>query len=240
MPGYTHLAQAQVMTFGHYLVSVHDPIARAMQELETAYKNTNLNTLGCGALAGSSWPLDRKLVADLLGFDDVLENTNDCVASADYCISILAALTNIMLAVSRLTLDLQIWGMEEIKMIGVPESYSDTSSMMPQKKNYGGQLERIRMDSAAIISRFQEAAVLPKNEPYADMLAVLRTRYPVLEALCIVEKDLTILSGFLSTIIPHKEKMLQLAKKGFASALHPCLKCGYDQPSHDGGSHCLG
>ena len=103
-------------------------------------------------------------------------------------------------------------------MIGVPESYSDTSSMMPQKKNYGGQLERIRMDSAAIISRFQEAAVLPKNEPYADMLAVLRTRYPVLEALCIVEKNLTILSGFLSTIIPNKEKMLQLAKRGFASA----------------------
>jgi argininosuccinate lyase len=218
MPGYTHMSQAQPTTFGHYLLSVHDPLMRAAGELESAYLNTNRSTLGCGALAGSSWPLDRDLVAQLLGFGGVLENTNDCVASADFSVSTLAALANIMIAISRLTLDLQLWGMEEIGMLGVPESYSDTSSMMPQKKNYGGQLERVRLDSAKVIACLQEAAVLPKNEPFSDMLAVLRMRYPLLEALCIVEKDLVILSGFLSTVVPRKERMLELAKKGFSSA----------------------
>jgi argininosuccinate lyase len=218
MPGYTHMSQAQPMTFGHYLLSVHDPVMRAAGDLESAYLSTNQSTLGCGALAGSSWPIDRDLVAELLGFSGVLENTNDCVASADFSVSTLAALTNIMIAVSRLALDLQVWGMEEIKMLGVPESYSDTSSMMPQKKNYGGQLERVRFDSAKVIACLQEAAVLPKNEPFSDMLAVLRMRYPLLEALCIVEKDLVILSGFLSTLVPQRERMLELAKRGFSSA----------------------
>lgn len=218
MPGYTHMSQAQPTTFGHYLLSVHDPLMRAAGELESSYVSTNQSTLGCGALAGSSWPIDRDLVAQLLGFDGVLENTNDCVASADFSVSTLAALANVMIAVSRLTLDLQVWGMEEIKMLGVPESYSDTSSMMPQKKNYGGQLERIRLDSAKVIACLQEAAVLPKNEPFSDMLAVLRIRYPLLEALCIVEKDLVILGGFLSTVVPQRERMLELAKSGFSSA----------------------
>jgi argininosuccinate lyase len=218
MPGYTHLAQGQITTFGHYLLSVHDPLSRALQELEAAYGNTNLNTLGCGALSGTSWPIDREMVAELLGFDGILENTNDCVASADYCISILCALVNVMIPIGRLTLDLQMWGSEEVAMIGVPEAYSDTSSMMPQKKNFGGQIERVRMESAAIIGRLQEAIVVTRNEPFGDMLAVLQARYPVLEALCIARKNLRTLSGFLSTMIPDQKRMEQYSKQGFAAA----------------------
>ena len=218
MPGYTHLAQAQVTSFGHYLMSVHDPILRALRELEAAYATTNRSTLGCGALAGSSWPLDRKLTAELLGFDGIVENTNDCVSSADYGVSLMAALVNVMVVVSRVTLDLQLWGMEEIGMIGVPGSYSDTSSMMPQKKNFGGQLERTRFESASIISRFQEVAVLTRSEPFSDLLAVIRTRYPVMESLCIVRKNLCVLRGFLSTMAPDEERMLQLCRAGFSCA----------------------
>ena len=218
MPGYTHLAQAQVTSFGHYLMSAHDPILRALRELEAAYANTNRSTLGCGALAGSSWPLERKLTAELLGFDGIVENTNDCVSSADYGVSLLAALVNIMLVASRVTLDLQVWGMEEIGMIGVPGSYSDTSSMMPQKKNFGGQLERTRFEAATIISRFQEVAVLTKSEPFSDLLAVIRARFPVMEALCIVKKNLCVLRGFLSTMAPDEGRMLQLCRAGFSCA----------------------
>ncbi|UCF97450.1 MAG: hypothetical protein JSV89_20100 [Spirochaetaceae bacterium] len=218
MPGYTHLAQAQITTFGHYLLSFHDPLLRALLELESAYGNTNLSTLGCGALAGTSWPVDRQLVAELLGFDGIVENTNDCVASADYGVSTMSALVNIMLPISRVTLDLQFWGSEEVNMIGVPESYSDTSSMMPQKKNFGGQLERIRLDSATIISRFQEVATLTKNEPFADMLPVIRVRFPAADALCVVKKCLRVLQGFLTTVIPNQEKMESLSREGFATA----------------------
>ena len=218
MPGYTHLAQAQITTFGHYLLSFHDPLYRALVELEAAYRNTNLSTLGCGALAGTSWPVDRYLAAALLGFDGILENTNDCVASADYSVSIMSALVNIMLPISRVTLDLQVWGSEEVNMIGVPESYSDTSSMMPQKKNFGGQLERVRLDAATIIARFQEVATLPKNEPFADMLAVVRARFPVLDALCVVKKSLRVLDGFLTTLIPNEQRMEMFSRQGFATA----------------------
>jgi argininosuccinate lyase len=218
MPGYTHLAQGQITTFGHYLLSVHDPLSRALAELEAAYANTNRCTLGCGALSGTSWPIDRELVADLLGFDGILENTNDCVSSADYCISILCALINIVVPVSRLTLDLHFWGSEEVAMIGVPESFSETSSMMPQKKNFGGQIERVRMESAAVIGRLQEAVVVTRNEPFADMLAVLQARYPTLESLSIVRKNLRILTGFLSTMIPDEQKMEEYSRHGFAAA----------------------
>jgi len=218
MPGYTHLAQAQITTFGHYLLSFHDPLFRALVELEAAYRNTNLSTLGCGALAGTSWPIDRDLVAELLGFDGILENTNDCVTSADYGVSTMSALVNGMLPISRVTLDLQIWGSEEVNMIGVPESYSDTSSMMPQKKNFGGQLERVRLDTATIIGRFQEVATLTKNEPFADMLPVVRVRFPVMDALCIVKKCLKVLQGFLTTVIPNEERMENLSRQGFAAA----------------------
>jgi argininosuccinate lyase len=218
MPGYTHLAQAQLTTFGHYLLSLHDPLHRALVELEAAYANTNQSTLGCGALAGTSWPISRPLVAELLGFDGVVENTNDCVASADYGVSTVAALVNVMLPISRVTLDLQFWGSEEVNMIGVPESYSDTSSMMPQKKNFGGQLERVRQDAATIIARFQEVATLTHNEPFADMLPVLRARFPVLDALCVVRRCLTVFQGFLSTLVPNERRMESLSREGFAAA----------------------
>jgi argininosuccinate lyase len=218
MPGYTHLSQAQPTSLGHYLLSVHDPLLRALRELEAAYANTNLSTLGCGALAGSSWPLDRLLTAQLLGFDGIVENANDSVSSADYGVSILAALVNVMVPVSRVTLDLQVWGMEEVGMIGVPGSFSDTSSMMPQKKNYGGQLERTRFESATIIGRLQEVAVLTKSEPFSDLLAVIRTRFPVMESLCIVKKNLRILQGFLSVMQPDEERMLELCRRGFSCA----------------------
>ncbi|MFA5670388.1 MAG: lyase family protein [Balneolaceae bacterium] len=218
MPGYTHIFQAQITTFGHYLLSVYDSLFRALEELESAYSKTNMCTLGCGALSGTSWPIDRQLVSDFLGFYDVLENTNDCVSTIDYCISLFSAMINITLPVNRVSLDLHYWCSEEIDMINVPESFSDTSSMMPQKKNSGAQVERIRMNSATIIGRMQETVIMTKNEPFADMLAVLQARIPTLEALVILKKDLKILEGFLLFISPKSEKMEQLASEGFSSA----------------------
>lgn len=218
MPGYTHLAQGQAMTFGHYLLSVHDATERATNELERTYQLTNLNTLGCGALAGTSWNIDRELVAALLGFDGVLENANDAVAAGDYAISILAALTNQMVLISRFALDLHMWGMEEIAMIYVPEAYCDQSSMMPQKRNYGGQVERARIDASVVISRLQECVMLVKNEPYADMIPVLHLKYPILEALCITEKTLTTMGDFISAVKANKGRMLEFARRGFSCA----------------------
>ena len=218
MPGYTHFAQAQAMTFGHYLISVHDATERAIRELEAAYRVTNLNTLGCGALAGTSWDIDRNLVADLLGFDGALENSNDAVSAGDYAISTLSALTNLMVLVSRFALDLEIWGMEEINMIHVPEQYCSQSSMMPQKRNYGAQLEQVRCDVSVVVSRLQECAMTLKNEPYADVIPVLLLKYPVLEALCITEKTLTVLAGFISVMKANRERMFDIARRGFSCA----------------------
>jgi argininosuccinate lyase len=90
--------------------------------------------------------------------------------------------------------------------------------MMPQKKNFGGQLERVRLDTATIISRFQEVATLTKNEPFADMLAVVRARFPVLDALCVVKKSLRVLNGFMTTLIPNEQRMEAFSRQGFATA----------------------
>ena len=218
MPGYTHLAQAQAMTFGHYLMSIHDASERATNEIEIAYQVTNLNTLGCGALAGTSWDIDRNLVANLLGFDGVLENANDAVSVGDYAISTLCALTNQMLLISRFALDLHMWGMDEIYMVYVPEAYCDQSSMMPQKRNYGGQVERARIDASIVIGRLQECVSLLKNEPYADMVPVLHLKYSVLEGLCVTEKTLTVIGDFISVVKANKERMLDIARRGFSCA----------------------
>lgn len=218
MPGYTHFRQAQPTTFAHYIVSVHDAIERAMTELEGAYKITNLNSLGGGALAGTSWPIDRNLIVELLGFDGLLENSNDCVSSGDFNVSTATGLTNLMIAISRFTMDLNLWGMEEIKMIDVRDEYCSTSSMMPQKKNYSRRLEHARVDSSAVISRLMELVVLAHSEPYAELILLHAMARPLLEALCTAERTLGILSGLISTLIVNKETMLKFARQGFSCA----------------------
>jgi len=218
MPGYTHLTQAQTMTFGHYMVSVHDGIGRAYDLLEFAYAEVNMDSSGSGALAGTSWNIDRELVAELLGFDGLLENTNDCVGSRDHYITLLAALVKAVTTLSRMAMDLNIWCMEEIGMVSVDRGYCAVSSMMPQKKMYGSEMERARNDAAKLASRLAEVIAMQSGEPYGDMRTVNLIPVVVMDALCHAEHTVGVLNGYLSTLNTHKDRMLEIARKGFSSA----------------------
>lgn len=134
MAQWTHLQAAQPSTVGHYLLGIENALGRDSVRLSAAYRTVNQCTLGCGALAGSSYQLDRDLVARLLGFDDFKHNTIDCVASGDYLLEAEAALANMMITIGRFCADLNMWHTSEFDLIEIGDEFAASSSMLPQKK----------------------------------------------------------------------------------------------------------
>jgi argininosuccinate lyase len=135
IPGYTHLQPAQPITFAHYLVAQFDAIQRTVERLQEGYKRINLCPMGACALATTSFPINRQKVADLLGFDEVLENTVDAVTSRDFILETLADLSILAVDVTRFVEDLEIWSTAEFGVVELPDEFAFTSSIMPQKKN---------------------------------------------------------------------------------------------------------
>ena len=132
---YTHLQAAQPVTFAHYLLFHVDALGRDLQRLQGAYSRVNLCPLGAGALATTSFPINRKKTAELLGFNDVLENSLDAVGSRDFIIETQAALALLAINLSRFAEDLIIWSSAEFGTVELPDEFTSTSSIMPQKKN---------------------------------------------------------------------------------------------------------
>ena len=164
VPGYTHLHPAQPVTFAHYLLSYVDMLERDSQRLEETYQRVNLCPMGAGALATSSFPIDRDRVAELLGFSEVLENSIDAVSSRDFILETMADLTIIAVDISRLVEDLILWSSPDFGIIELPDSFSFTSSIMPQKKN-PDVLEVIRAKMSHILGNFLTSAVTMKALP---------------------------------------------------------------------------
>ncbi len=218
MPGYTHLCHAQATTYGHYLMSVHDPVERGMIELEAAWDSTNRSSIGAGALAGTSWPIDRDLVADLLGMNGILENGNDCEGSRDHFVSVLAALSNLMDLSSRFSMEMNIWTTEEIRMIEVAPAWCGQSSMMPQKRNFGSVFERQRNDATRVFAMLNQVVTLGYSTPHGDMLQANATTAPTLEGVFTAERALGILAGIIPNLTPNRDTMLKFAREGFSCA----------------------
>jgi argininosuccinate lyase len=154
---YTHLQAAQPVTFAHYLVSLSDLFERDFQRLLGAYGRVNLCPLGAGALATTSFPINRKKTAELLGFDAVLENSIDAVGSRDFIIETQGALAMLAVNLSRFAEDLIIWSSAEFATIELPDEFTSTSSIMPQKKN-PEVLEVIRARASYALGDFVAAA----------------------------------------------------------------------------------
>ena len=218
MPGYTHMCHAQASTYGHYLMSVHDPVERGMTELEAAWDSTNRSSIGSGALAGTSWPIDRDLVAELLGMNGIVENGNDCEGSRDHFVSALSALCNLMGLASRVAMDMNIWTMEEVRMIEVAPAWCGQSSMMPQKRNFGSVFERTRNETTRVYAMLSQVLTLCYSAPHGDMLHPNATTAPTLEGIFASEKALGILAGIIPDLTPNAEVMLRFAREGFSCA----------------------
>ncbi|MHB8566115.1 MAG: argininosuccinate lyase [Nitrososphaerales archaeon] len=135
MPGYTHLQRAQPVTVGHQLLAHYDALDRDFSRLVDCYLRVNISPMGSGALAGSSFNLDRELVADLLGFDSLLENTLDAVSSRDFATESIYVCAQTMVDLSRMSEEIILWTTKEFSFAEISDRYSSTSSMMPQKKN---------------------------------------------------------------------------------------------------------
>ncbi|MEM2099330.1 MAG: argininosuccinate lyase, partial [Candidatus Bathyarchaeia archaeon] len=161
---YTHLQPAQPVTFAHYLLSYFDMLTRDLQRLTEAYTRVNLSPMGAGALATTSFPISRERVAELLGFNGVVENSIDAVGSRDFILETIAALTLIAVNLSRLSEDLIIWSSPSFGVIELPDEFASTSSIMPQKKN-PDVLEVIRARASNVIGDFVAATATLKSLP---------------------------------------------------------------------------
>jgi argininosuccinate lyase len=161
---YTHLQPAQLVTFAHYLLSHVQGLDRDLERLQDVYERVNLCPLGAGALATTSFPINRKRTAQLLGFNAVLENSIDAVGSRDFILETQATLTLLAVNLSRLSEDLIIWSAQEFGTIELPDDFASTSSIMPQKKN-PEVLEVIRARASYTLGDFVASTAVVKSLP---------------------------------------------------------------------------
>jgi argininosuccinate lyase len=217
MPGYTHLLHAQPTTLGHYLLAIADHLARDTRRLFAAYDTTDQCTLGCGAMSGTSLPVDRDRVRELLGFSRLCENTIDSVSAADHVAETAGAITSIMSLIGRLAQDLYVWSSQEFSLIDVTDQFASPSSLMPQKKN-ALVLEYVRSRTARAISGLASSYAVLHNVGYMDSeeveLECYRGMYDCFELL---EQALPTMEALVSAMKPDRERMRQSAAGGFSS-----------------------
>jgi len=248
MPGYTHFRQAQPTTLGHYLLSVFDPIQRILKTIEDSYVAMSLNELGCGALAGTSLPIDRDMVSEYLGLEDLIENTNDAVAYTDGYVLLVCSLANIMSVVSRMALDLNIWSTLEYGFleVGVGPRKSrpieeggigrSTSFFMPNKAGKGlnaSMLERTRVGAAQLAGLVTEAVTMGIRTAHGDMHEMLHMIDSAGRAIDLTHEYMLVYISVFSKIRVHKDKMLEVTRAGYSCAteLSNVLVMKYDLDS---------
>ncbi|MEC4807115.1 MAG: argininosuccinate lyase [Jaaginema sp. PMC 1079.18] len=166
IPGYTHLQRAQPVSLAHHLLAYFQMSDRDWQRLDDVYRRTNISPLGCGALAGTTFPIDRHYSADLLGFADVYRNSLDGVSDRDFAIEFLAAASIIMVHLTRMSEELILWSSEEFRFITLKDSCATGSSIMPQKKNPDVP-ELIRGKSGRVFGHLQGLLTIMKGLPLA-------------------------------------------------------------------------
>ena len=216
MPGYTHMQHAQPQTYGHYLLGYYDAISRGYQQLIQAFKSTNMIDMGGGAMAGISYNIDRYMLADLLGFDGIIEHSNDCMAATDFNIDILAALSNISLPLCRVANELDVWSTQEFNYVEISDHLAHTSSMMPQKKN-PCVFEDARAFLGRIAGAFTDICIRAHNTQYGDVVEIMKlaqSTVPVIHDFCKIMNDFT---EAIDTLIIKKENMKKGVEGGFST-----------------------
>jgi len=216
MPGYTHYFHAQPMTFGHYLLGLHEAMAHGSNQLETVYASVNRCDLGCGALAGTSFKVDRELPARLLGFDSVLEHSNFCVAGTDQAVDLVCALTNLTVPMGRASTEMYTWCTFEWNMLEVSARISETSNMMPQKKN-PCFFEDIRSGVGAVMGSYNEVCARSHNIMWGDTREVQQLSEGTVPIARRVMKDVKTFNKAIPEISVHRDKMLTYAQQGFST-----------------------
>jgi argininosuccinate lyase len=196
---YTHLQPAQPVTFAHYLLSYFDSIDRDIQRLQNAYTRVNLCPLGAGALATTSFPINRDRTAELLGFKGLVENSIDAVGSRDFITETISALTLTALTLSRFAEDLIVWSSHDFGVVELPDEFTSTSSIMPQKKN-PEVLEIIRARASYVLGNFVACAAIVKSLPSTYNLDFQEITPKLWESIDIVRSSLDMMHKLLPKI----------------------------------------
>ena len=217
MPGYTHLQKAQPITFAHHLMAYFEMFKRDYQRLEDCRKRTNIMPLGSGALAGTTYPLDREFVARELGFDDVTMNSLDGVSDRDFVIELASCLSMIMMHLSRFCEELILWSSHEFAFVEMDDAFSTGSSIMPQKKN-PDVAELIRGKTGRVYGHLMGLLTTMKGIPLAYNKDMQEDKEPIFDSIDTVKLCLPVFCDMLATMTVKKDNMLQGSKGGFTNA----------------------
>ena len=217
LPGFTHLQKAQPVTLSHHLGAYYEMFRRDRSRLSDIRRRMNYCPLGSGALAGTTYPLDRDYTASLLGFDGPTLNSMDSVSDRDYVIELLAALSMISMHLGRFSEEIIIWNSNEYQFVEMDDSYSTGSSIMPQKKN-PDIAELIRGKSGRVYGALMSMLTVMKGIPLAYDKDLQEDKELTFDAIDTVKGCLLLFTGMISTMTFRKDVMEESAKKGFTNA----------------------
>ncbi|MCI5903996.1 MAG: argininosuccinate lyase [Oscillospiraceae bacterium] len=217
MPGYTHLQRAQPITFAHHMMAYAQMLIRDIGRFEDTYKRMNKMPLGSGALASTTYPIDRRQVCGLLGFDDITMNSLDGVSDRDFCIEMASAISILMMHLSRFSEEIILWSSWEFKFIELDDAYATGSSIMPQKKN-PDVTELIRGKTGRVYGDLNTLLVMMKGTPLAYNKDMQEDKEAIFDAIDTVKLCLTTFIPMLSTMTLYKDNMKNAAARGFINA----------------------
>ena len=217
MPGFTHLQKAQPVTLAHHFGAYFEMFKRDRSRLTDIYDRMNYCPLGAGALAGTTYPLDREYTASLLNFDGPTLNSMDSVSDRDYVIELMSALSTIMMHLSRFCEEIIIWNSNEYRFVNIDDSYSTGSSIMPQKKN-PDIAELIRGKTGRVYGALTSILTTMKGIPLAYNKDMQEDKEFAFDAIDTTKGCIALFTGMIDTMTFNKDVMESSAKNGFTNA----------------------
>ena len=217
MSGYTHLQRAQPITFAHHIMAYAAMLCRDLDRLRDVKRRMNVCPLGSGALAGTTYPLNREMTAELLGFDGVTLNSLDGVSDRDFCIELAGALSIIMVHLSRFSEGIIMWCSWEFKFVELDDAFSTGSSIMPQKKN-PDIAELVRGKSGRVFGDLTTLLTVMKGIALAYNKDMQEDKEAIFDAVDTVKMCLTAFTPMIETMTVLKDNMRRAAAKGFINA----------------------
>jgi argininosuccinate lyase len=217
MPGFTHLQVAQPVTFGHHMLAYVEMLARDRSRLADARKRMNENPLGAAALAGTSFPIDRHMTAEALGFDRPTRNSLDTVADRDFVLETLSACAICAMHLSRLAEEIVIWSTSQFRFVKLSDRFTTGSSIMPQKRNPDAA-ELVRAKPGRIIGALLSLLTVMKGLPLTYSKDMQEDKEPAFDAFDNMSLAIAATTGMVKDMVPSKDEMRKAAASGFSTA----------------------
>lgn len=217
IPGYTHLQRAQPISFAHHLLAYYSMFERDKERFKDSFKRINISPLGAGALAGTTFPIDRYYSAELLGFEGIYDNSIDAVSDRDFIVEFLSNASLVMMHLSRFCEELILWSSQEYSFVEIDDAFATGSSIMPQKKN-PDMAELIRGKTGRVYGNLFGLLTVLKGTPLAYNKDMQEDKEGMFDTVKTLKGSLKIFAGMISTLTVKTEVMADATKKDFSNA----------------------